>query len=246
MGDGPQRLLSPPPSQSLTHDLIADAVAASNDRGATLVFLKNNLTDIGEEAAAELASLTQHVERYASIPRLRSINIEEPKRIALGQNRLTTLPTAFALLSRLRYLNLKNNSFTVFPDVLTLLPALDTLDISHNKIKRLPTQPGKLLKLRVFCLARNKLSRLPIYLSKFYKLEVLQLERNPLEWPPKSVVTPPQSADAMRDWIRSVQMWIEAETSRPRIHDDSGFSEQELDTNMCVCLVLVSIYINVD
>ncbi|KAJ7837040.1 RAM signaling pathway protein-domain-containing protein [Mycena olivaceomarginata] len=215
MGDGPQRLLSPPPSQSLTHDLIADAVAASNDRGATLVFLKNNLTDIGEEAAAELASLTQHVER-----------------IALGQNRLTTLPTAFALLSRLRYLNLKNNSFTVFPDVLTLLPALDTLDISHNKIKRLPTQPGKLLKLRVFCLARNKLSRLPIYLSKFYKLEVLQLERNPLEWPPKSVVTPPQSADAMRDWIRSVQMWIEAETSRPRIHDDSGFSEQELDTNI--------------
>ncbi|KAJ7261291.1 RAM signaling pathway protein-domain-containing protein [Mycena haematopus] len=217
MGDGPQRLSSPPPppSQSLTTELIADVVAASNDRGATLVFLKKNLTDIGEEAAAEL-SLRQNVER-----------------IALGQNRLTTLPTAFALLSRLRYLNLKNNSFTVFPDVLTLLPALDTLDISHNKIKRLPTQPGKLLNLRVFCLARNKLSRLPIYLSKFYKLEVLQLERNPLEWPPKSVLTPPETPGAMRDWIRSVQMWIEAETSRPRIHDDSGFSQRELlETNI--------------
>ncbi|KAJ6500542.1 RAM signaling pathway protein-domain-containing protein [Mycena sanguinolenta] len=218
MGDGPQRLSSPPPppSQSLTTEHIVDAVAASNDHGATLVFLKKNLTDIGEEAAAEL-SLRQNVER-----------------IALGQNRLTTLPTAFALLSRLRYLNLKNNSFTVFPDVLTLLPALDTLDISHNKIKRLPTQPGKLLNLRVFCLARNKLSRLPIYLSKFYKLEVLQLERNPLEWPPKAVLSPPESPGAMRDWIRSVQMWIEeAETSRHRIHDDSGFSEREqLETNI--------------
>jgi len=40
-----------------------------------------------------------------------------PLRIALGHNRLATLPTAFALLSRLRYLNLKNNSFSVFPDV---------------------------------------------------------------------------------------------------------------------------------
>ncbi|KAF7359288.1 Leucine-rich repeat-containing protein SOG2 [Mycena sanguinolenta] len=218
MGDGPQRLSSPPPppSRSLTTAHITDAVAASNDHGATLVFLKKNLTDIGEEAAAEL-SLRQNVER-----------------IALGQNRLTTLPTAFALLSRLRYLNLKNNSFTVFPDVLTLLPALDTLDISHNKIKRLPTQPGKLLNLRVFCLSRNKLSRLPIYLSKFYKLEVLQLERNPLEWPPKAVLNPPEAPGAMRDWIRSVQMWIEeAETSRHRIHDDSGFSEREqLETNI--------------
>lgn len=40
-----------------------------------------------------------------------------PLRIALSHNRLATLPTAFALLSRLRYLNLKNNSFSVFPDV---------------------------------------------------------------------------------------------------------------------------------
>ncbi|KAK7035733.1 leucine-rich repeat-containing protein SOG2 [Favolaschia claudopus] len=213
--DGPPRLFSPPPSQSLSSDLITEAVDSSTDHGATLVFLKKNLTDIGEEAAAELASLGREVER-----------------IALGQNRLTTLPTAFALLARLRYLNLKNNSFTVFPDVLTLLPTLDTLDISHNKIKRLPTQPGKLLNLRVFCLARNKLARLPIYLSKFYKLEVLQLERNPLEWPPKSVVTPPEAPTAMRDWIRGVQLWIETETSRPRIHDDSGFSEQELETNI--------------
>lgn len=38
-------------------------------------------------------------------------------RIALSYNRLATLPTAFALLSCLRYLNLKNNSFSVFPDV---------------------------------------------------------------------------------------------------------------------------------
>ncbi|CAK5279346.1 unnamed protein product [Mycena citricolor] len=113
---------------------------------------------------------------------------------------------------------------------------LDTLDISHNKIKRLPTQPGKLLNLRVFSVARNKLTRLPIYLSKFYKLEVLKLERNPIEWPPKSVVfetaAEPESPQAMREWIRNLQTWIESETSRPRIHEDSGYSEQELEGNL--------------
>lgn len=38
-------------------------------------------------------------------------------RIALGNNHLTTLPMQFAMLSRLRYLNLKGNCFTVFPEV---------------------------------------------------------------------------------------------------------------------------------
>ncbi|KAJ7491287.1 RAM signaling pathway protein-domain-containing protein [Mycena latifolia] len=223
--DGPKRLSFPPPSLSLSAELIADALAQSTDQGATLVFLKKNLTDIGEEAAEELATLGRESPDDES----------SVERIALGHNRLTTLPTAFALLSRLRYLNLKSNSFSVFPDVLTLLPALDTLDISHNKIKRLPTQPGKLLNLRVFCLARNKLTRLPIYLSRFYKLDVLQLERNPLEWPPKAVLSQarvPETPQAMRDWIRNLQKWIEVETSRPRIHDDSGFSEQELESNI--------------
>ncbi|KAF7305008.1 Leucine-rich repeat-containing protein SOG2 [Mycena kentingensis (nom. inval.)] len=224
----PDRERSPPGSASsmsypeLTTTInIAEAVAQSADGGATLAFLKKNLTDIGEDAAEELATLGRESPDDESLV----------ERLALNHNRLTTLPTAFALLSRLRYLNLKRNSFTVFPDVLTLLPALDTLDISRNRIKRLPTQPGKLLNLRVFCFAYNKLTRLPIYLSKFYKLEVLQLEHNPLEWPPKSVLNPSRVVDT-RDWIRSVQKWIEAETSRPRIHDDSGFSEQELETNI--------------
>lgn len=38
-------------------------------------------------------------------------------RVALGYNRLATLPMAFAFLTRLRYLNLRANCFTVFPDV---------------------------------------------------------------------------------------------------------------------------------
>lgn len=54
----------------------------------------------------------------------RTAPAEYNTRIALGYNRLATLPTAFALLSRLRYLNLKNNSFSVFPDVVSLTVSL--------------------------------------------------------------------------------------------------------------------------
>lgn len=55
--EGRKRLSFPPSSQTLTPELIAEALTRSADGGATLVFLKKNLTDIGEEAAEELATL---------------------------------------------------------------------------------------------------------------------------------------------------------------------------------------------
>ena len=42
------------------------------------------------------------------------------RRIALVGNRLASLPTAFAGLSRLRYLTLRSNAFSVFPEVVSL------------------------------------------------------------------------------------------------------------------------------
>lgn len=60
------------PSTSLSHVHISDALLRSPDNGATLVFMKKNLTDIGQEAAEELAKLGREspddegcVERYA-------------------------------------------------------------------------------------------------------------------------------------------------------------------------------------
>ncbi|THV07960.1 hypothetical protein K435DRAFT_642682 [Dendrothele bispora CBS 962.96] len=216
-----KRTSFPSSSLGLSHGHIRDALARSPDDGATLVLLKLNLTYVGEAAAEELATIGRNSPDDES----------RVERIALGQNRLTALPTEFALLSRLRYLNLKHNSFTVFPNVLTLMPSLDTLDISHNKIKRLPTQPGNLVNLRVFCFSRNKVTRLPTYLPKFHNLAVLEVERNPIEWPPKHIVERnglPTTAEAMKNWIRGVQKWIEHESTRGlRGHDDSGFSEMD-------------------
>lgn len=49
------------------------------------------------------------------------LQTDEYVRIALAYNRLTTLPMAFALLSRLRYLVLRNNNFSTFPNIVGTL-----------------------------------------------------------------------------------------------------------------------------
>ncbi|KAF8123723.1 RAM signaling pathway protein-domain-containing protein [Boletus edulis] len=202
--------LSPPPSASLTDQHLAEALASSLDNGATLDFTHKCLTDVGEDGA----------ERLATAGRREFSTDDTPiTRIALGYNRLATLPTAFALLSRLRYLNLKNNSFSVFPDVLTVIPSLEILDISRNKIKRLPTQPGSLSKLHVLCISRNRITRLPGYLSDFGSLDVLKVDHNPIEWPPKPLIETngsPNNPQAMKDWILALQTWLQ-ENSQPRL-----------------------------
>ncbi|CDO72893.1 hypothetical protein BN946_scf185002.g78 [Trametes cinnabarina] len=142
---------------------------------------------------------------------------------------------AFSLLSRLRYLVLKNNNFSVFPDVLTIMPSLEILDISRNKIKRLPSEPGSLVNLRVFSLAKNKLHRLPPYLARFRQLSILKVDQNPLEWPPPLVLETPKNLDephVMSEWIRRLQTWLEDHSTgvgERKDSDDSVLSDQGKD-----------------
>ncbi|CAL1705031.1 unnamed protein product [Somion occarium] len=210
----------PLPSVSLSRDHITEALAKSPDTGATLDLTRKNLTDVGEDGAEELATVVRETD-------------EEPDstvaRITLAHNRLTTLPMAFALLSRLRYLVLKNNNFTVFPDVLTIMPSLEILDISRNKIKRLPSQPGSLINLRIFSITRNGIHRLPAYFTQFRNLALFRAEQNPIEWPPKSVMEAPSVVEgaAMKGWISNVQKWMEDNGSMERKQsDDSVVTEQ--------------------
>ncbi|KAI0341774.1 hypothetical protein BDW22DRAFT_1420865 [Trametopsis cervina] len=221
----------PLPSVSLGREHITEAFKKSPDGGETLDLTHKNLTDVGEDGAEELASVGRTDDM---------VDESTVVRIALAYNRLATLPMAFALLTRLRYLVLKNNNFTIFPDVLTIMPSLEILDISRNKIKRLPSQPGSLTKLRVFSLSRNKLHRLPAYFSQFQNLNIFRVDQNPLEWPPREVMEPPaqgSSADAMRGWIRNIQKWIEHDsTAATRKHNEDILGNEssfvDMDTDL--------------
>ncbi|KAF8163186.1 RAM signaling pathway protein-domain-containing protein [Crassisporium funariophilum] len=208
---------TPPYPTPLSSAHITDAIIRSPDNGITLFLFKLNISDIGAHEAQELAGARNN-------DRQETGSVVE--RLALARNLLTTLPNEFALLTRLRYLNLKHNCFSTFPDVLTLMPSLDTLDISHNKIKKLPLQPGHLVKLRVFSFSRNKITRLPAYLAGFRTLDVLKIERNPLDWPPSSVIDSFGKVDDCKEWIQKFQNWLESETTTGQEYDDSGYSEQ--------------------
>ncbi|KAI9057861.1 hypothetical protein FKP32DRAFT_1597815 [Trametes sanguinea] len=221
-------VLSPTPSQSLTRDHITEALAKSPDGGATLDLAYKGLTDVGESGAEELATIGRDVETDATSTVIR---------IALAHNRLTTLPMAFSLLSRLRYLVLKNNNFSVLPDVLTVMPSLEILDLSRNKIKRLPSEPGSLANLRVFSLTKNKLHRLPPYLTQFRQLSIFKVDQNPLEWPPPTVLATPKNLDdphVMSEWIRHLQSWLEDHSTgvgERKDSDDSVLSDQTKDSS---------------
>uniref|UniRef100_A0A8H7Y5H7 RAM signaling network component n=1 Tax=Psilocybe cubensis TaxID=181762 RepID=A0A8H7Y5H7_PSICU len=198
---------------------ITDALKRSSDDGVTIILSKLAVSEIGSREAKELVDAGQY-------DRHNSGSLVE--RLALGHNRLTTLPPEFALFTKLRYLNLKHNSFTAFPDVLTLLPSLDTLDLSHNRIKSLPTYPGNLTRLQVFSLSRNKITRLPSYITQFKKLEVFQIDRNPMEWPPRAVIHSFALQDIAngKDAIQGLFNWIESDGVMGKEYDDSGYGER--------------------
>ncbi|KAH8106781.1 RAM signaling pathway protein-domain-containing protein [Cristinia sonorae] len=214
--------LSPLPSVSLSREHITEALSKSPDGGATLDLAHKSLTDVGEDGAEELATIGRDDDDGTEGALIR---------IALAHNRLTTLPMAFALLSRLRYLVLKANNFTIFPDVLTVMPSLEILDISRNKIKRLPSQPGSLTNLRVFSVSRNKIHRLPVYFTQFKELNLFRADQNPMEWPPKNIMEHPagEESPAMKDWIRSVQNWIVNNTSN--VLDRKASEDSTTDTD---------------
>lgn len=113
-------------STTLSSVHIAQAIQRSDDDGATLMFSKMNISNIGAAAAEELAKVGRErpedespLKRFACFETLFHIYLTCPIRIALGNNRLTILPMEFALLSQLRYLNLKRNNFSVFPEVVS-------------------------------------------------------------------------------------------------------------------------------
>ncbi|KEP55298.1 RAM signaling pathway protein [Rhizoctonia solani 123E] len=194
-------------SVPLDSTLIATAVASSNDAGKTLDFSLKNLADVGEDAAEELARIGRDdLDAEGTLTRL-----------ALSNNYLRKLPSKFASLYRLRYLNLRANAFVVFPDVVTKMPSLEILDIGRNKIQLLPADPGSLVNLRVFSLSKNRITKLPAYLVDFRSLKMLKVDSNPIEWPPASVVLDKipltDKTEDMAQFVAQLKQWYIANAS---------------------------------
>ncbi|KAG9005245.1 RAM signaling network component [Tulasnella sp. JGI-2019a] len=193
----------------LNHARIAQARDASTDGGQTLDFSHFKVTQLTDEAVQELANIGRAEDDDEGVV----------TRIALVFNSLTTLPAAFALISRLRYLNLRSNLLSVFPEVLCTMASLEILDVSRNRLRKLPARPGTLKNLRVFSFTKNRIDRLPTYLTEFQRLRMLKIEHNPIEWPPSRVLKRMHDGDeAMEAWIKDLQTWLKnnAEDAGPQ------------------------------
>ncbi|KAF9644472.1 hypothetical protein BDM02DRAFT_3102873 [Thelephora ganbajun] len=231
---------NPAPGVSLSLEHIAEAQQKSTDNGATLDLSYKNIRQISEEVAQELVAFgrsnskeddSSSVSRYVLFDSTYVFLASASYRLALGFNRLTSLPTAFSLLTHVRYLNLKGNAFTSVPDPVTAMPALEVLDLSRNRIRSFPEQPGSLSNLRVFSLSKNKITVLPAYITQFQSLRIFKVDQNPFEYPPMSVMDPKgdlKDQKFMESWIESVKQWFKTDSKLTRRSSvDSTASEQK-------------------
>jgi len=122
-----RRPSSPTSATTLNHSHISEALMKSEDNGATLDFSHRGLTDVDEYSVTQLAAIGREdpMEDEGSVLRCACPSPAYLhkhglfNRVTLASNRLAMLPVTFALLSHLRYINLKNNCLTVFPDVVS-------------------------------------------------------------------------------------------------------------------------------
>ena len=120
----------------------------------------------------------------------------------LSGNQLSSLPTDFARLHRLRVLFASDNLFTELPAVLGQCPSLSMIGFKANRIRHvpagalpqglrwliltdnhiefLPPQIGQCQPLQKLMLAGNRLHALPDELAQCQQLELLRISANPL------------------------------------------------------------------
>ena len=120
---------SPTSTTTLNDNHISEALLKSEDNGATLDFSHRGLTDVDEYSATQLAAVGREdpMEDESSVLRCACPSLAYAlqtwtfHRVTFASNRLATIPVTLALLSHLRYLNLKNNCFSVFPNVVSVV-----------------------------------------------------------------------------------------------------------------------------
>jgi hypothetical protein len=132
----------------------------------------------------------------------------------LSNNQLSTLPSDFTKLHKLRILFLSNNLFTVFPEVLAQCQSLTMIGFKNNQINHiaedaipvqtrwliltdnnlttLPKSIGKCTHLEKFPLAGNQLASLPDEMANCKSLALLRISANQLTALPEWLLTLPK------------------------------------------------------
>ncbi|KAI9697537.1 MAG: RAM signaling network component [Bogoriella megaspora] len=113
---------------------------------------------------------------------------ENVRRLAIGHNRLVSIPARLADCQNLRYFNARNNDIHTFPEALLSMPNLEIIDLSDNKMAGIPDAIEKMPALNALAIASNKIERLPACLFRMKKLRMIKVHGNPLQYPPADIL----------------------------------------------------------
>ncbi len=95
----------------------------------------------------------------------------------LGENRISSLPSALRACTELRYLNLSSNQLEELPAEIGQLRSLVNCNLSSNQLEQLPPQIGNLTSLTALDITENPhLSNLPFSLAGCRSLQLLRLD----------------------------------------------------------------------
>ncbi|EIW72154.1 hypothetical protein TREMEDRAFT_26067, partial [Tremella mesenterica DSM 1558] len=131
-------------------------------------------------ASTTLARLDVSCNRIADLESVPLHEIQSLLSLKLQNNRLISIPSYFAMMRGLKYLNISNNKFDTFPRVVCEMSNLVDLDISFNEIADLPSEMSNLKSLERLMAFGNEISTFPQSFSTLANLRILDVRRNKL------------------------------------------------------------------
>jgi internalin A len=149
-------------------------------RGKTRISISEHIGDLSE--LRNLSVGPGSPDLPSSIGRCKKLS-----RLAIGNNRLRTLPDWLARLSDLEVLQVWSNELEALPDMWADLPRLRVLNLHNNHLHRLPPSFGALHRLERLDLGKNRFSNFPDILTDLQNLRTIILGGNQFHSIPETV-----------------------------------------------------------
>jgi adenylate cyclase len=131
-------------------------------------------------ASTTLSRLDVSCNRIADLENVPLHEIQTLTSLKVQNNKLASIPSYFAQMKALKYLNISNNKFDTFPAVVSEMSNLVDLDVSFNTIAELPSEMSNLKSLERLAAFGNELTTFPASFSTLANLRSLDVRRNKL------------------------------------------------------------------
>jgi len=128
-----------------------------------------------------------HGENPANVP-TRFAPLKSLRYLDLSYNNLNTFPTGTASNKKLKELILSNNKITLENDAIDLHPTLEKLDLGKNKITRVPASIQQFPQLKLLKFNHNQITAVDPAINRLTKLEQLSFYSNNLKTIPTGVM----------------------------------------------------------